>query len=194
MSESFAKWQECCPEVTRDRDLIDGPKRTLIGRLMAAHAKRQAAWPLLLWGPAGVGKTCAALCLLDYANANRKLFPGWRPAYITAGEWVAVMTAAKLGQYEPSGCRGPISESDLWHWWTVSSVICLDEIGARDKVSDTHYEIVKMSLDRRQGQPLVLVSNLGPTELSRVYDDRIASRMAGGTVIKFVGQDRRVSK
>ena len=69
----------------------------------------------------------------------------------------------------------------------------IDEIGAREKVSDHQYETLKTAIDRRQGQPLVLISNVSPPELSRVFDDRIASRCGAGTVVEVIGPDQRLA-
>ena len=72
--------------------------------------------------------------------------------------------------------------------------VILDEIGGRDRVSDHHYEAVKTLLDVRQGKPLMVLSNLGLSEIEKVYDDRIASRLATGTIVRVDAKDRRLHK
>jgi chromosomal replication initiation ATPase DnaA len=62
-------------------------------------------------------------------------------------------------------------------------IVVLDELGGRTQTTDHHYEAVKMVLDEREGQPLILITNLIPADLAAVYDDRIASRCAAGTVV-----------
>jgi len=75
------------------------------------------------------------------------------------------------------------------------ALLVLDEIGAREKVSDSHYEIVKHALDARidQGKPMVIISNNTPEELAKLYDGRIYSRIASGTVLNVTGEDRRLA-
>lgn len=139
-------------------------------------------WPLTMLGGVGVGKTCAALCMLDAAQR------GVNPIkYVTAADLVSAITATRMGL--------PASETpaEIWRHWKRCKLVVLDEIGARERVSDAHYEIVKQAIDYRQGKPAVFVSNLTLDRLAEVYDDRIASRLQAGTVLRmFDWQDRRL--
>lgn len=191
---SFADWDQCDAFKARDRDRIEPKRRGIINSLMAEQHEGIANWPLLLHGPAGTGKTCVALCILDYARAYPRTFPGWSPAYMVCSDWTAAVTQARIGAYEPMGCRCPIREHELWEWYEKKSVVCIDEIGTRQTVSDTAYEVLKLSLDRREGLPLIVVSNLDLDGLAKTYDDRIASRLSAGVRMKFTGEDMRNRK
>lgn len=80
----------------------------------------------------------------------------------------------------------------LWAKLARAHLVVVDELGSRDRVSDHHYECVKRIIDERQGQPLALASNHDIEALARLYDDRIASRIAAGTVLGLDGDDRRL--
>ena len=69
-----------------------------------------------------------------------------------------------------------------------------DDLGARDRVSDHAYETLKKVLDSREGRPLIALSNARLSELARVYDDRIASRLSAGTLIALDEPDQRLKK
>lgn len=126
-------------------------------------------------GPAGVGKTCAALALVDVAG-------GW---YYTVPELCEMFIDAQQGRLEKSTSR-------IWGELEKSHLVAIDELGARDRVSDHHYDTIKRLLDKREGRPLVAISNLPLKRLAQLYDDRLASRLACGTVLTVEGADLRL--
>jgi DNA replication protein DnaC len=141
----------------------------------------ESPWPLVVIGPPGTGKTCAALCLLDYGGG----------VYFQAPVLAHEVVRAGHGQiHYPSG--HPISPTQLWRHWRETHLFVLDEVGANSKVSDWHYEQVKRVLDEREGRPTVVLSNEPLPELTALYDDRVASRLAAGTVVQLEGGDRRI--
>ena len=145
----------------------------------------ESPWPLVLLGPAGTGKTCAALALLDRVNAGR-----W---YATVPQLAADhVTATQDRLFD--GLGNMVTTRALTNRWAERRITCLDELGARDRVSDFQYELVKRCIDDRQGRPSVFISNLSLDDLLRVYDDRICSRLAAGTVVRFACPDRRLRR
>ncbi len=146
-------------------------------------------------GPAGTGKTSAALCLLDVCRGTA--------VYETAATLTDTFRWAELGklsgQQQDQGKLDYGWESSnptaalLLKRCEVASLVVIDELGCRDKVTDHHYETVKRVIDRRAGRPLVVVSNLAAKGLAGVYDDRIVDRLWSGTVIEFAGKSRRLS-
>lgn len=133
-------------------------------------------WPLTLIGLPGTGKTCAALCLLDRVIASR--------IYTTAEQWCERVTPY-------SDVDRDISPGEWWRSWADARITCMDELGARERVSDFQYATVKRAIDERMDKAAVWISNLPVSELESVYDRRITSRLAAGTVITFDGPDRR---
>lgn len=150
-----------------------------------------ASWPLVLTGQPGTGKTSAALCMLDWG----------RGIYLTAQSLCESAIFAMKGEllqlphYEPprdGQDRRPVTHTLLWRALEDAYLLVLDEVGMRGKVSEHHYDCVKRAIDAREGRPLVVISNLSLPELLPIYDDRIISRLAGGTVVPVYGPDRRL--
>ena len=169
------------PAKARNPKLIDPPLRTAIRSAVSG----ESAWPLVLTGTAGTGKTCAALCLLDYAGGR----------YWTAASLCDVLIRAQAGRllWNNGGYGGTHWPEDVWGWVGKAPLVVLDEIGARSP-SDFAYETIKRVLDEREGKPLVVISNLTLEALAKLYDDRVSSRLAAGTVIEVAGPDRRVKR
>ncbi len=171
--------------LNKSRDMAQIPD--LLRSAIRAMVKGEKPWPLFIYGPAGTGKTCAVLCLLDFISDGD---------YYTASGLCETVIQSQAGRLEwyHEGYGGTLWPEKFWSKFAAKSLVVLDEIGTRDKVSDHHYECIKRVLDDRHGKPLILLSNLDLTTLARVYDDRIASRMAGGTVVKLDGPDMRLQR
>ena len=178
------------PTVPREIGKIDDGLRAKIRELVTGKAE----WPLLLHGPAGTGKTSAALCLLDLVHDGK---------YATAGEWAGWLADAmadrkvslpwwtKTGSGERQYMRkAPTYFLDMA---SKADLFVIDELATRT-ISDHHYDCLKRLIDLREGKPLIAISNLSPEELEKLYDDRVVSRLAAGTVLRLGGQDRRVKK
>lgn len=168
------------PEISRTLAGIDKDVRLAIRQTVSG----ESPWPLFVHGPAGCGKTCAALCLLDYAGGG----------YYVASELCSRMIDAQHGHvtFSSNGRSGNVWPGDIWKWIDLAPLIVLDELGSRDRVSDFAYETIKRVIDRRACRPFVVLSNWGLAEIGRLYDDRIASRLAAGTVIHLDDMDRRL--
>jgi DNA replication protein DnaC len=141
------------------------------------------AWPLLFVGPVGTGKTCAALCLLDFVYGCRRCS--------TLQDFCDGLIACQKGVAEYGGAKDTVEH--YWRRWSKAECAVMDELGTRDRASAFQFETVKKALDTREDRPTVYISNLTVGQLEQVYDDRIASRLAGGTVIHFQGTDRRIA-
>jgi len=145
-------------------------------------------WPLFLTGPAGTGKTCAALWLAD--NALDAVY--W-PFAGLAAHLLAARDDERGAAHQEFEISRIIDGRDLAGNLTPNGgLLVLDEIGARQHVSDWQYEILKRILDGRLGKPLLVISNASLADLATIYDDRIASRLAAGTIVTFTGTDRRL--
>lgn len=139
-------------------------------------------------GPAGTGKTCAALALLDIVDGARKFW--------VAADMLEELIACQKGELT-RGERN-VNMQEFWDGWRNAALAVLDEIGGRERVSDFHYETIKRAIDFRESRPAIFISNLpldsrDSGSIRSIYDDRIASRLAGGTVIRFTGRDRRLA-
>jgi nucleoside-triphosphatase THEP1 len=148
----------------------------------------ESPWPLFLTGPAGCGKSCAALCLADRVDGNVLMND--------FDQLCETLRKAKFGELVSYGTHAEtiIQPADFWRTWRKAELCIVDEIGTRERASDHAYETLKHAIDKRDGLPLVLISNLALPQIERIFDDRIASRIGGGTVLQFAGEDRRLRR
>ncbi len=162
---------------------VDAALRDVFGRLV----RGKAPWPLLLFGAVGTGKTRGALALCDVVFEAPKdpescidCFRVPNPAY---------MTLENL-------CTAVIRNRDTDEWRHVNEgiLLVLDEIGSRANIGDLQCSTLQRVLDVREQQHNrvgIYISNLSPSQLAGLYDDRIMSRLTCGTVFKLSGPDRR---
>lgn len=144
----------------------------------------RAPWPLVLIGPAGTGKTCAALCVSDYTLGGRE--------YNTAEQLpLDLVEASKANLFTADG-RERVTVKGYWKRWRSVEIAILDELGARSYPSDWHYICCKSAIDHREGKPLIVICNCDLDAIYSIYDERVASRLAAGTVVRVEGEDRRV--
>jgi hypothetical protein len=166
------------PDVPRRLDQIAPELLDLFGQLCDG----MKPWPLFVHGPVGTGKTCAALALADITGGH----------YGTLEEACSAVIQGRYIWWERSVCTSdelPVRPEDRFYRLAI-----VDEIGERSKIGDLQYTTLKGILDhqefenRRAG---VYLSNLTPSAIASMFDDRIASRLTCGTVFRLAGRDRR---
>lgn len=161
----------------RSLALVDHGLRNVFRELVAGREP----WPLYLYGPAGTGKTRAALCLCDAVT---------KATYVTVEDLCNQVMGRSWGGLNFGDDDPALS------WEEKLDLAVLDEIGCRQNVGDLHYNVVREFADDREfhhGSVAVYVSNLSPEQLAQVYDARIASRLLCGTWHHLDGQDRRLN-
>jgi len=101
---------------------------------------------------------------------------------------------AKCGRLEWFGTHDSTSVTPEMYWdrWAAAKLCVLDELGTRGTVTEHQYETAKAAIDRREGKPLVVISNLPLSELAKTFDDRVVDRLAGGTVVAVAGPSQRM--
>lgn len=171
-------------EIPRVRDRIP----PALARALADCSGGRSPWPLYVSGGCGAGKTAGAMYLADRAIG--------RTLYVEAGELSETLRLCKLGQLWAEGThdRRCVWPDEWWSAWSALALAIVDELGAKAETTDHGYETIKTAIDARKKRPLVLISNLGLRELARVFDDRIASRIAAGTLVDLAGApDQRIT-
>jgi len=73
-------------------------------------------------------------------------------------------------------------------------LLCFDDLGMSSEISPFEYEKFYDIINRRGNQlsPTIISSNKSIDEIGLLFDTRIASRLYGFKVIKFLGKDRRL--
>lgn len=173
----------------RDPNQVDPALNVMIASLVDG----QASWPILLHGPVGTGKTCAALCLCDNVP---------RAAYFTASELHQAVMDSQFNRLtwrnfhwleaEPDALSKTVYANDLWKYLRRVPLLVIDELG-RGNVTPSHLESVYRAVDERNGRPLVGISNHSPEALDSIYDAPTVSRLCAGTVYELTGNDRRLN-
>lgn len=86
------------------------------------------------------------------------------------------------------------TEPNFWKAIREFPLVVIDDLATRGGYTEPQYDHLYDLIEERSLKPLVLVSNLSLKELGTVFDDRIVSRIARGTVFTLQGSDRRVSR
>ncbi len=133
-------------------------------------------------GPAGVGKTYALQALRRLAYSQD------RPLrYVDLRRFL-------LDVKIQSGVGYSRTMLDVQMIADFSGAVFLDDLGAESISKVTTESLVAILCEREQWRPglTVVASNLTISEIKSTFDDRIASRLAGGTIINITGKDKRL--
>lgn len=157
--------------------------------LRLRHATKTDSWPVMMCGPTGTGKTSAAAVL--YGRFQR--LPMWH----RADDLLLAMSMGRKDGVQVDGVNqfGEVVRRHVPFNKFVARVancscLFLDDLGVRAPTDAMHAALFDL-LEWRLEKPLVVTTNQKMSELSEMFDDRIASRLSSGTVIPFTGVDRR---
>ena len=196
---SFVRRCEVCRGINTEPDCRDCPS-PLKGATLTNYqanddnavaldsSRRWLAAPLgdlYLHGGVGVGKTRLCVSLLNEGLTKGK-----------AGRFVRVsLFLDRLRIAMTDNTSSEVEAALLNNFFTVP-VLGMDDLGA-DKGSDYGRRVLQTILDQRldHGLRTVWTSNLSLDQLSEFYgDDRLASRIAGASVVvELAGADRRIA-
>ena len=172
------------PTECRSSELVAPALRETFRRLAAGTDP----WPLTLWGEPGVGKTCAALAMLDWTAAFQPKDVLGRAVhgtfYWTATDYVRLTFHAEFGRVE-------VSPGELKRIVCKAALIVIDELDRATDAKDSRVEAILDLVDWRKGRPLVLISNGPPEKVAVIYGKRLSSRMSAGVILRVDGPDRR---
>lgn len=178
----------CRPSLARDPRLI--PKQA--AEAFARCRSGADPWPLFLHGDVGTGKTRFGLLVHDF-------FGGY---WCDFSDLLAEFVAMRKGELtecnseivaRDTDCR--VSERSWFDHLGRWRLTIVDDVGRKgDTQAATARDLLARLLDRREGSPTLIISNLEPRDLVAAYDDRVASRLVAGTVVGLVGRDRRLGR
>lgn len=145
-------------------------------------------------GSIGSGKTHLAAAMMYEWIKRKGKFDSDKRQYIFDAPRMIVSAELFMKQ------REVISNSQSE--WRFLKAICeksflvIDDIGT-EKPTEAKRELLHVIINRRysDGKPFIITGNLDLNGLGELYDDRIASRIAGaGIQIKVEGKDRRLQE
>ncbi|MGB4609579.1 MAG: ATP-binding protein [Saccharofermentanales bacterium] len=145
---------------------------------------------LYLFGTTGTGKTFLMSCI-----ANELSKRGVNPVFIKAVKLFELMAQRRtlLNTFSPDP-----EEQDLvnrkFDLINKTELLCIDDIGLEAKgLLNTYSDLIVLLDDRYNANlPVIMTSNLKPSELAEDYDERIQSRITGNfQLLMFEGSDIR---
>lgn len=190
------------PEIDRSLAEVHSDLRAKVRGLVSG----KLPWPLYLFGDAGTGKTCAGLVMLDHMGLDAigirltecsEAIRPWLAGFIDVRSIAGVKINTDKGRYR----WGDKDGDETARWDRLLRIIArrplvvFDEIGVGREAADFKLDSLLEVLDQRANDPVrpfVVTSNLKPSEVASVYDDRVADRILCGTVHKMEGASRRM--
>jgi len=140
---------------------------------------------ILLYGGTGLGKT-----FLCNSIAKELLMQGKMVLYLTAGQLFKRLEEDRFH-------RDDEEESKDWNQELLEAeLLIIDDLGTEFSTVFTATELFRVINDRKlMGRPVVISTNLSPTELMNHYSDRITSRILGEYQdVHLFGEDIRIIK
>ena len=140
---------------------------------------------LLLSGTTGTGKTFLSECAADYL-----LKEGKTVLYVSAPTMFEKIIKEKFGEQE-QGFVELLYSVDL---------LIIDDLGTENKTENKLAELLtiintRSNKDKSSPHKTIISTNIPLAEIPNYYDDRVASRLLGNSVlIKFSGPDIRLSR
>lgn len=140
---------------------------------------------LLLYGSTGLGKTFLCNCI-----AKELLDTGKTVMYVTASQLFKIIEDDRFNRgdnEEPSGYMDDILSVDLF---------IIDDLGTEFSTILSSSELFNILNTRMLNKkPVILSTNLAPSDFINQYSDRIVSRIMGNySSLKFFGDDIRIKK
>lgn len=174
--------------IPRTRELVPAELRS------ATHecATGRSPWPLFVHGPVGCGKSRYALCIFDFFVSLFFDFSDLLSEYIDLRRGELRHCDSRLLSWDS---ESRVREVKWIEALGGRELFILDDIARKqDTEAATARDLMCRFLDKRELLPTILISNLNPAEIAEVYDDRVASRICGGTIYKMERHDMRIEK
>ena len=153
----------------------------------ALQAMSDRAYPIVIGGAVGVGKSCLAALLWS-------LVPGGR--WIDASELIGHVMTARTSDSRTStmplidGGTVDRTEGEIMRWVEQAPILVLDDVGKR-QLTEPQADALLRIVNLRHGKPLVCTTNCTGADLPAYVGERINSRLRAGLSFRIDGADRR---
>ncbi len=140
---------------------------------------------LLLCGGCGLGKT-----FLSSAIANRLLEKGIDVLYVSCNALFPILEDMHFGREVSERAEYIVKKLN------ECELLILDDLGSEFVTQFTSAELFRIINNRLiNGRKMIISTNLNRNMLAKTYNERIASRIAGGfSMLEFLGEDIRKIK
>lgn len=182
-------WHRCRPPGFDDC-VADGLSEGVWRRILVIAGHR--AWPMMLQGDVGTGKTYTAAAMLSI----------WRACGLPAvwTTWPELRSDILQARRQKGGVQKHTRDgkafvrTESFYWKALGNrrtLVAIDDFGI-GKADEETLPILHKILSEHAG-PLVMTSNLTPEQMveARCIDQRIADRIKGGAIIEMNGESRR---
>lgn len=158
-------------------------------------ASRFAANPegcLFICGPAGTGKTRLLYAIAREMHVHNSKKPDFMPGTLATDGIIPAIELCKQ-MAGVMAAYGADEELKAIKNLINKPTLLIDDLGT-EKTTDYIKQNLQYVISEREawGRATAITSNLKLRELADKFDDRIASRLAGGQVIQLVGADYRL--
>jgi len=143
---------------------------------------------IFLHGNCGSGKTHLAVGALVRWTLRNRPSGKHAPRFLSSVDFFAELKASFDGKTD-------MNEESIVRMFAQKPVLLIDDVGA-EKVSDWSRQVFYRLIDLRYRDclPTYLTSNLSLDGIGEKMDDRIASRMVSGLVLKVDAPDFRIKQ
>lgn len=158
--------------------------------VQSLQAISDGAWPLVIAGDVGAGKSCLAALLLS-------LVPDRSARMLDCSTLLGHVMEARTS---PSGATSmPLldggsvdrTESQILRWIDQMSLLVLDDVGVR-ALTEPQSEALLRIVNLRHGKPLIVTTNCTALQLPDMVGHRINSRLREGAGFRIESPDRRL--
>lgn len=183
-SKPAASWKRPPPKSYEDLD-----ESCVSTALMNAlrDAFKEKNFPVYVYGAVGVGKSYAAALVYARFTASRVVFTRFC-------DLMADCSNADIrGEVEMKPSAGDtcvLTSRAWWKWIEDIDLLVIDEVGTGSP-NVYRQELFWKVLECRKRKPTLMTGNLNIDEIQSHFTARISSRFSAGTLIEFVGKDRR---
>lgn len=163
---------------------IDAEKETIENKELAKQIARQylkgANFNTLFYGTVGTGKSHLSMAMLQAVNKHSD--PYKKCLFVSTDELMRRIKDSFNNK------QSPFTEQAMVERLIKADLLVLDDLGAETGASGTDktatdYTIRTLNaiVNGRMNKPTIMTTNLSSSELSRMYDKRLISRMFRGT-------------
>ncbi|MDO5028116.1 MAG: ATP-binding protein [Bacillota bacterium] len=175
-SDQVSPGQDLSPRENM-KEIMDGARKFI------RNFEDPEEYNLLFYGTTGLGKTFMTNCI-----AKEILDLGYTVIYQTAHRLMDLIGEYKFGKTEDL-----VEAKKKYDYLLEADLLIIDDLGTEVPNAFSTAEVFNLINTRKLGQKKMIIStNLSPGDISKIYTDRVYSRILDSfDIYEFIGQDLR---